>query len=401
MADLFSPDEIALITGNYGQGAGLGGAPQGWGPQPAVSDGDGAPAAPAPAPASPWAGLGSIFGGGGGAQSSPGMSQGMIGLGLGLLAGNPFDRYSAALKGYQAGASQDEARFAQAQNEAFRRAQLAETSRQHREMLALKEEELRKIDLTNDIRNFNFYKQQGGTLPFMDWQQQQLAQQSKLSLRPEQMWVLKDPNDPSKGYDLKFFQPSNRPGVGWEEARGLPEGAVPAQQTRIVQTTEGAVPITVRLPPPTPTAPTAQGATTTPPAGQTSTAAPPGPTTGTPIAGTNPWQMQQAKTEGTIAGKQRMALPDMESNAARVIDRINKVLSDPSLPNVTGMIGGRIPEGMATEGMARVNSYLKEIQSADWLVGIQAMRNMGALSNREGQRVEEARNRLLARTTST
>src|SRR5215475_5420770 len=110
MADLFSPDEIALITGNYGRGLGVQ-TPQGWGPQSASPDAagigmsDGGDQAPAPAapPTSPWGGLGSMLGGG--AARGPGMSQGMIGLGLGLLAGNPFDRYGAALKGYQAGAS--------------------------------------------------------------------------------------------------------------------------------------------------------------------------------------------------------------------------------------------------------------------------------------------------------
>src|SRR5262245_51489027 len=144
MADLFSPDEIALITGQYGQGLGVQ-TPQGWGPQPAGStdaaastDGDGAAAAPAAPAATPWGGLGSLLGGGGG--RGPGMSQGMIGLGLGLLAGNPFDRYSAALKGYQAGASQDEARWAQQQNEAYRQQALAQQAALQQQHMALQRE---------------------------------------------------------------------------------------------------------------------------------------------------------------------------------------------------------------------------------------------------------------------
>src|SRR5215475_13430030 len=94
------PDDQFLSDYEQQYTQGLGGtpAPSGWGPQPATSpdaaastDGDGAPAAPAAVPASPWAGLGSMFGGGG--RGGPGMSQGMIGLGLGLLAGNPFDKW--------------------------------------------------------------------------------------------------------------------------------------------------------------------------------------------------------------------------------------------------------------------------------------------------------------------
>src|SRR5262245_54946063 len=143
------PDDQFLSDYEQQYMAGLGGTPtpQGWGPQPAVSPDaagmtDGGAPAPAPAapPASPWGGLGSLLGGGGG--RGPGMSQGMIGLGLGLLAGKPWDRYSAALKGYQEGAGQDEARYAQQQQNAYRQQALAQQAEQNRIANAFRERQM-------------------------------------------------------------------------------------------------------------------------------------------------------------------------------------------------------------------------------------------------------------------
>ena len=108
------------------------------------------PAAPAPPPPpqGQGTGLGGVFsmlgGGGGGGQGTtqPGMSQGMIGLGLGMLAGNPFNKWGAALQGYQRGAAADVARAQQAeaakyhqQELAVPRAQMAQTLQMHREEL--------------------------------------------------------------------------------------------------------------------------------------------------------------------------------------------------------------------------------------------------------------------------
>jgi|SRR5215472_12515713 len=63
-------------------------------------------------------GLGSWMGGGGSGQAAPagqpgaapGWQQGAIGLGLGMLAGNPFNKWGPALSGYQRGAAADLAR---------------------------------------------------------------------------------------------------------------------------------------------------------------------------------------------------------------------------------------------------------------------------------------------------
>src|SRR5215472_2063436 len=77
-------------------------------------------------------GLGSWFGGGGSGQAAPagqpgaapGWQQGAIGLGLGLLSGNPFNKWGPALSGYQRGAAADLARQQQVNQYNYQQQQL-------------------------------------------------------------------------------------------------------------------------------------------------------------------------------------------------------------------------------------------------------------------------------------
>ena len=140
--------------------AGMGGeaAPIGLGPAPTPGNADPQAAyaqapAPTPPPVAPpqsqAGGLGSLFGlfgaGGQGAAPAadatrPGWQQGAIGLGLGMLAGNPFDRWGPALKGYQAGAAQDVARAQQAETAKYHQQSLAQTAELQRQHMALQRE---------------------------------------------------------------------------------------------------------------------------------------------------------------------------------------------------------------------------------------------------------------------
>jgi hypothetical protein len=118
--------------------------------------------AQAPAAAQPTtnglAGLFGLFGsgglGGGGVTTTagtpgaaPGMNQSMIGLGLGMLGGNIFNKWGPALRGYQTGAAADLARQQQVntygyqqQELGLRRDQMAQTERLERERLGLQRE---------------------------------------------------------------------------------------------------------------------------------------------------------------------------------------------------------------------------------------------------------------------
>jgi len=88
-------------------------------PQAPSGAGGGGYGAPAPAmqtPPPPPSGLGSWFSTmfaptpAAPAGAAPGWQQGAIGLGLGLLSGNPFNKWGKALEGYQRGAAADLAR---------------------------------------------------------------------------------------------------------------------------------------------------------------------------------------------------------------------------------------------------------------------------------------------------
>jgi hypothetical protein len=97
-----------------------------------------------------FGGLGSLFGGGTTATpaarpgSAPGMNQSMIGLGLGMLGGNIFNKWGPALRGYQTGAAADLARQQQVntygyqqQELGLRRAQMAQTAELQRQQMQL------------------------------------------------------------------------------------------------------------------------------------------------------------------------------------------------------------------------------------------------------------------------
>jgi len=385
MADLFSPDEIAMLTGQQGAGMGLGGDPQGWQQQQGIppdvlaSDQSGnqtqpiqpsttpAPTpAPAPAPPSPTTGLG----GGGPWQS-------LAGLGLGMLAGNPFNKWGAAMQGYQRGAAADQAAAAQAETARYHQQQL----QLHRDQMAQSE---RLANLTAEIKEYQFARSpSGGNFKgsFQDFLQARQELQNKQYGSVQQFWV-PDPNAPG-GYSLKMYQPTSR--GGFVEAGGLPPGATPAQATRMVQTDQGMVPVPTRVPPP-------------PPAGTPAAEGGGGPTTGAPIPGSGTAEKEAAKQRGTVAGKTQMGLPELESTTNRMLSRLDELEGHKNLGAATGYVYGKLPTSITSPD---VGARIDEIQGQNWTLGIQAMRGMGALSDREGARIDQARSRLSRRDVST
>ena len=115
-----------------------------------------APAAAAQPTTNGLAGLFGLFGGSGGLGgggvtttagtpgAAPSINQSMVGLGLGMLSGNPFNKWGAAMRGYQTGAAADLARQQQVnqygyqqQELALRRAQMAQTAELQRQQMQL------------------------------------------------------------------------------------------------------------------------------------------------------------------------------------------------------------------------------------------------------------------------
>lgn len=158
-------DWYSNIGGTYGLGNA--GMPADWAPEPAqvtvnpaapnaapgAADAyarqGGGPPPPAAPPPPPTSGLGSWFGllGGGGAApaapqagTAPGWQQGAVGLGLGLLSGNPFNKWGKALEGYQRGAAADVARQQLANTYGYQQQSLAQTAQLQREHMQLQRE---------------------------------------------------------------------------------------------------------------------------------------------------------------------------------------------------------------------------------------------------------------------
>jgi hypothetical protein len=79
---------------------------------------------------------------------APGWQQGAVGLGLGLLSGNPFNKWGRALEGYQRGAAADVARQQLANTYGYQQQSLAQTARLQREHMALQRELAYKPQVT-------------------------------------------------------------------------------------------------------------------------------------------------------------------------------------------------------------------------------------------------------------
>jgi hypothetical protein len=307
----------------------------------------------------------------------------LVGLGLGLMGGQFGNRFGQAQQGYQAGAAQDASITQHQQSQALQQ--------QH---LALQREQMA---LTADIKEYQYTKSQGYKGSFQDWLQQKNEQANKQYGTVQQIYVpkdqaayAKDPNNYSGGYDLKFYQPTSR--GGFVEAAGLPPGATPAQINKMIQTPEGLMPVPQRLPPPSGAAPSTSD-TSTP-----GTAAPAGPTSGTVIPGTS----LADKARETDLGKRTSAaiatLPELETTTVRMMSRLNELEKHPNLGMATGVVAGNLPTIGPT---ADVGARIAEIQGQNWTLGIQTMRGMGALSDREGARIDQARSRLASRNVST
>src|SRR5215475_9447405 len=95
-----------------------------------------------PAPSSGLGSWLSLFGGGQPAApqagTAPGWQQAAAGLGLGLLSGNPFNKWGAALEGYQRGAAADVTRQQMANQYAYQQQQLAQRAQLQREEMKLR-----------------------------------------------------------------------------------------------------------------------------------------------------------------------------------------------------------------------------------------------------------------------
>jgi hypothetical protein len=112
-------------------------------------------------------------------------------------------------------------------------------------------------------------------------------------------------------------------------------------------------------------------------------------------------EAERLKHVGEAQGKAQVNLPQVESAAARMLKQIDELEMDPSLESITGFIGGRIPAGYQTEGMANAQSRLNQISGGTFLQAYNELRGGGAITEAEGAQAKASYSRLGTQTMGT
>jgi hypothetical protein len=318
-----------------------------------------------------------------------GMSNSLVGLGMGLLQPyNPWagtNAWSNALQGYQTGAALDQRTKQQQQQmahqlrqEAFQRSQAAQAQSNWEKSYA-------RGDMTEDIKEFNFAKKEDPSLTFMDWMKRKAQFQNKSALNPTYY------------YDADGKLRIGQLGTGGGMAPvDLPPGATLADPQQYLNTGTGFVGVPKRAP--------AGGGAVIPGAG-TGDLTSPVPISGAPATSGNfiPIDKRTPARETELGKGEAKAitqLPAIEANTSRTLARLEELEKHPGLDAATGFIMGKVPFAV-TPAARDATARMQEIQSEAWTQAVQDLRGMGALSNAEGSRIENARSRLAARDVST
>jgi len=316
-------------------------------------------------------------------------SNSLIGLGLGLMQPtNPFKGVNAAtnmLQGYESGSALDQRQTAMQQqarqkalDDAFRRSQAAQAQSNWEKSFA-------RGDMTEDIKEFNFAKKEDPSLTFMDWMKRKSQFQNKSALNPTYY------------YDAEGKLRIGQLGTGGGMAPvDLPPGATLADPQQYLNTGTGFVGVSKRAP--------AGGGAVVPGAG-TGDLTSPAPISGAPAtSGTFiPIDKRTPAREAELGKGEAKAitqLPAIEANTSRTLARLDELEKHPGLDAATGFIMGKVPFAV-TPAARDATARMQEIQSEAWTQAVQDLRGMGALSNAEGSRIENARSRLAARDVST
>lgn len=156
----------------------------------------------------------------------------LIGLGLGLMGGTRDDPMGPALRGYQAGAANDQnALYRQymmkkaAEDKAYREQQDKQAQSNWERSFGLRERELSKSPTTDDIREFQYAKQAGGfDGTFMDWMSRKRAATND---KPPAGYSWVDPGDQSKGLQAIEGGPATKLPAETAGRLGLMQAAKP------------------------------------------------------------------------------------------------------------------------------------------------------------------------------
>jgi uncharacterized protein (TIGR02594 family) len=98
------------------------------------------------------------------------------------------------------------------------------------------------------------------------------------------------------------------------------------------------------------------------------------------------------EAQGDIEGKAKKALPNAESITTRALARIEAVEKHPGMSSAVGFVQGRLPA--LTPTAADFRERIEEIKATVFIDSVEAMRGLGALTEREGPKLEAAKSRL-------
>ncbi len=98
------------------------------------------------------------------------------------------------------------------------------------------------------------------------------------------------------------------------------------------------------------------------------------------------------KEAGEGMGKAKFSLPMAEYNAQKITTLLDKILSDPYLPNMTGPVSGRLPNLSGASG--RVQGMLNQVQGKTFLQAYESLRGSGQITEIEGAKAEDSLQRL-------
>lgn len=105
------------------------------------------------------------------------------------------------------------------------------------------------------------------------------------------------------------------------------------------------------------------------------------------------------KGQGQALSDAQVALPGIETSAKYAMDTIDRLSTDPYLPNMLGPFDSRTPN--LTTDAARVQGYMNQLKGQAFLQAFTSLKGGGAITEIEGQKAEQAIARLDAAQSET
>lgn len=106
----------------------------------------------------------------------------------------------------------------------------------------------------------------------------------------------------------------------------------------------------------------------------------------------NTAEVERQKVVGEERGKAQVNLPAVESQSQQILKYIDDVAGDPYLNNMTGFVGGRLPN--ISEKSKAVQAKIDQLNSNAFLIAFERLKGAGAITEAEGRAATTALTRL-------